>query len=689
MAGLADISIEAAARDRLAHLRATTRALTFRYLLALSLIGTLAIGGFLVLQTTIRTHEASSSVITLTARQSKLAQEVVATARHLSESPDASARGADRATLFEAAHAMEQAHRQLTDPDGPLGQPLVTSAAVRALYFDPPLHLDRKIRDFLRDAFELSGARDAELRAGHPVLRRLQSAAGVLLISLDALVDQLEGDARASVRQSRLLETALLLTTLVMLTLEALLIFRPTVRRVWREGVKLIESREKLVELAHYDPLTRLPNRTLFQLRLEMALAQARRDGSLTAVLQLDLDHFKEVNDGYGHAAGDHLLSALATRLQGLLRATDTVARIGGDEFAIILTGQRTAHQVGKMAETIVQAAREPVVWQDRVLQVGASVGITLCPSDDEQPEQLLRNADIALYQAKASGRSAFTFFVGEMKAGIERRARLERELRQALAAEQLEVRYQPQARLSDGAVVALEATVGWQHPELGSLDADSFLPVAEETGLIAPLGALLLRRALAQMALWQRAGIAPPRLALNVAAKQLTAEHFADEVGAALGAAGIDAERLELELAEGVLLGRHQGWIADRLAALRQRGIRLTFDHFGTGHGSLTQLRRIRPDRLKIDRSLVGAITADRETASILRAVNRLGRTLGHEVVADGVETRAHADILRRLGCAFGQGSWFGPPLPALALEPVLRTGYVTAPQHASAPAA
>ena len=237
MAGPADIAIEATARDRLGHLSATTRALTFRYLLALSLIAALAVGGFLVLQATIRTHEASSSIITLTARQGKLAQEVVATARHLSESPDPSARRTDRATLFGAAHAIEQAHRRLTDPNGPLGQPLVTSEAVRALYFDPPLNLDRKIRSFLQDAFELSGARDAELRAGHPGVRRLaERRRACCLMALDALVDQLEADARASVRQSRLLETALLLATLVMLSLEALLIFRPAVRRVWREA---------------------------------------------------------------------------------------------------------------------------------------------------------------------------------------------------------------------------------------------------------------------------------------------------------------------------------------------------------------------------------------------------------------------------------------------------------------------
>jgi diguanylate cyclase (GGDEF)-like protein len=685
--GLADTSTEANARGRRARLKATTRALTWRYLLALSLIAALAVGGFLILQRTIRTHEASSSIITMTARQSTLAQEVVATARHLAESSDPSARGADRATLFEAAHAIEQAHRRLTDPMSPLGQPVTTSDAVRALYFEPPLNLDRKIGRFLQEAFRLAGSRDAELRAGHPTLRRLQSVAGGLLISLDALVAQLEADARESVRRSRTLETGLLLATLLMLSLEALFIFRPIVRRVWREGIKLIESREKLVELAHYDPLTRLPNRTLFQLRLEMALAQARRDGSLTAVLQLDLDHFKDVNDTFGHAAGDHLLGAVAARLQGLLRGTDTVARIGGDEFAIILTGQRTPHQVGKLAEEIVRAARDPVIWQHSELHVGASIGITLCPSDDEDPEQLLKNADIALYQAKASGRSAFAFFAGEMKATIERRARVERELRRAFGADQFEVLYQPQVCVADGAVIALEASVGWHHPELGLLDPSAFLPVAEETGLIVPLGLLVLQRALAQMALWQRAGIAPARVALNIAAAQLRADDFVAEVGAALGEAGIAPERLELEITEGVMLGRGQETIADRLTGLRLQGVSLTLDHFGTGYASLTQLKRIKVDRLKIDRSFVGEIGSDRQSEAIVRAVVRLGRSLGHEVVADGIETWRQLDVLRRLGCAFGQGPCFGQPMPALTLEPVLRAGRVAAPRRATSP--
>jgi diguanylate cyclase (GGDEF)-like protein len=489
------------------------------------------------------------------------------------------------------------------------------------------------------------------------------------------------------VRRSRTLETGLLLSTLLMLSLEALLIFRPIVRRVWREGAKLIEQREKLVELAHYDPLTRLPNRTLFQLRLEMALAQARRDGSLTAVLQLDLDHFKDINDTFGHAAGDHLLREVAARLQSLLRDTDTVARIGGDEFAIILTSQRTPHQVGRLAEKIVQAARDPVSWQQSELQVGASVGITLCPSDDEDPEQLLKNADIALYQAKASGRSAFAFFVGEMKATIERRARVERELRRAFGADQFEVLYQPQVCVADGAVIALEASVGWHHPELGLLDPQSFLPVAEETGLIVPLGLLVLHRALAQMALWQREGIAPARVALNVAAAQLRSDDFLAEAGAALSDRIIGPERLELEITEGVMLARGQEDLAERLRSLREQGVSLTLDHFGTGYASLTQLKRIEVDRLKIDRSFVGEIGSDRQSEAIVRAVVRLGRSLGHEVIADGIETREQLDVLRRLGCAFGQGPYFSQPMPVSTLEAMLRAGRVAVPHPATSP--
>jgi diguanylate cyclase (GGDEF)-like protein len=662
------------ASARAARLRATTRALTYRYALALALIGSLAVTGFFILQHTIATHDASSSIISQTSQQSDLVLEVVSTARYLVESDDATVRATERATLFEAARAIEKAHRKLTDPVGPLGRPLRTSPPVRELYLAPPLELDRKIRTFLADAYAVSGTIDGGLDGATPALQGLLTSANPIRMSLSVLVDQLEADARQSVRTSRLVEGALLATTLLMLSLEALFIFRPIVQRVRLEGAQLIESQDKLFELANYDPLTGLPNRALFQLRLEMALAQARRDSTLTAVLQLDLDHFKDVNDTLGHAAGDHLLAQIAQRLLQRVRATDTVARLGGDEFALILADLDTASDAALIAIDILHALGQPVMWQQHEIHSCASIGITLYPTDDTEPAQLLANADIALYQAKAAGRGGFAFFIGEMKDRLERRVRIEAELRHALSADQLELFYQPQVRLRDGAVVAVEALLRWHHPERGLLLPGAFVGVAEESRLILPLGLMALRKALQQMALWQARGIVPLRIAVNVASAQLRADGFAEEVEAALIESGVDPCSLELEITENVMLGRGNEKVTEKLDRLRRRGVNVALDDFGTGYASLSDLKRTRVDRLKVDRSFVRDIGRDADDEAIVRAIINLGNALGHEVVAEGVENEQQLAFLRQEGCGLAQGFRFGRPMPARDLELLLR---------------
>jgi diguanylate cyclase (GGDEF)-like protein len=539
--------------SRLAGLRTTTRALTFRYLFALGLIAALAIGGFLTLQQAIRTHEASSSIINLSARQGTLVQQAASAARLLVQSGDRSATATYRGTLFEIAHGMERAHGQLTDPADPLGRPLVTSEAVHALYFDAPLHLDRKIRTFIEHAMRLSGIPDGAISDRDASFRQLVSdAGGALPIALGALVAQLEADARASVRWSRALQIAVLATTILTLWLQALLIFRPIVRRVECEARKLIESQDKLVELAHYDPLTGLPNRTLFQARLEVALAQARRDNTFAAVLQLDLDHFKGVNDTLGHAAGDHLLRTIARRLQSAVRETDTVARLGGDEFVVILSGLSSIEDAARVAETAIGLVSEPVLYLENALHISTSVGITVYPDDDVEPEQLLKNADIALYQAKEKGRNTYSFFIGEMKARIARRKQLETELRRALSGDEIGVFYQPQIRLDDGRITSVEALVRWRHPDLGLLLPGVFIELAEESGLIARLGEEVLRRALQQMRRWMDLGIAPERVSVNLSAGQLRRGNVARVVRQALASHRIDPKRLEFEITEG-----------------------------------------------------------------------------------------------------------------------------------------
>ncbi len=656
--------------SQLAALQATTRALTRRYVLALSLIAILAVGGFLILEATVRAHRASAQIIGVSARQGTLIEEVEHAAQGLVLSQDSSERAADRGRLFESAYAIEEAHARLTNPDNRLGEPLQSSARIRALYFAQPIDLDRRLRAYLDHAFRLSGTPDRGLGPQHPSFRYIMAASNGLLIAIEQLVDLLDKEAKANVGQIRMLEAGLLAATLLILSLEAFWIFRPIVRRIRDDGRRLIELQERLVELAHYDPLTGLANRTLFRLRLEMALSQARRDGTLVAVLQFDLDHFKDVNDTLGHDAGDQVLREIGRRLRALLRDTDTAARVGGDEFAIILTGVNAPDQVGAVASKILQAVSRPVPYQKQELHIGASIGITLYPTDAEYPGQLLANADLALYRAKSSGRNTFAYFVADMTVQMERRAKLERDLRRALGADEFEIHYQPQVRLSDGTTCTVEALLRWRHPDLGLLGPGSFLQVAEETGLILPLGLVVLHRALQQMARWQDRGIAPARLAINVASPELRADAFLDELDRALVEHGIAPDRLELEMTESSMVGRSEDRIADLVRSLRQRRISVALDDFGTGYASLTHLKRIKIDRLKIDRSFVCGIGIDPEDAAIVRAVIGLGTSLGLEVVAEGVETERQLDFLRQHGCHLAQGYYFARPAPAAEIE-------------------
>ena len=456
--------------SQLAALQATTRALARRYVLALSLIAALAIGGFLILEATVKSHRASASIISVSARQGTLIEEVEHAAQALVLRPGSSDRAANRGQLFQSARAIERAHAQLTDPAHRLGEPLRTSAGIRALYFGPPIDLDRRLRAYLDQAFRLSAAPDHELGPSDPSFRYIMAATDGLLIAVERLVDLLDKEAKANVARIRMLEAGLLAATLLILGLEAFCIFRPIVRRVRDDGRRLIESQERLVELAHYDPLTGLANRTLFRLRLEMALSQARRDGTLVAILQFDLDHFKDVNDTLGHDAGDQLLCATGRRLLELLRGTDTAARVGGDEFAIILTGVNAPDQVGGVASKIIEAVGRPVTYQNQELHIGACIGITFYPTDAQSPGQLLANADLALYRAKSSGRRRFAYFVADMTVQMGRRATVERDLRRALGSDEFEIHYQPQVRLSDGAACTVEALLRWRHPDLGLL---------------------------------------------------------------------------------------------------------------------------------------------------------------------------------------------------------------------------
>ncbi|MCG6659079.1 EAL domain-containing protein [Halomonas campisalis] len=437
---------------------------------------------------------------------------------------------------------------------------------------------------------------------------------------------------------------------------------------LWQRHVlqRWAQARARLQFLALHDPLTGLPNRTLFQDRLAQACAQARRDDRIVALLYLDLDHFKEINDSLGHPVGDALLREVGQRLQRCVRATDTVARLGGDEFAILLIGLTHPRGTARVAQAIIDAVSRPVRVQGQLLQVSTSAGITVFPQDGESGEQLLANADMALYRAKAQACGHYHFFIPAYRTALVERRAMEKELRRALRCQEFVLYYQPQIHLTQGGLDGLEALVRWQHPRRGLVPPAEFLPLAEESGLIVTIGRQVLRQACDQMRAWRDAGLHPPRVAINLATAQFKQGDLVEEIRQGLTQAGLAPRDLEVEITEGTILDRDSAEIQRILAGIRELGVEIALDDFGTGYASLTHLKRFPVNRLKIDRSFVQSLGQDADDEAIVKMVIQLGHSLGLAIVAEGIETAEQAGYLSQQGCDVGQGYLFGRPMPA-----------------------
>ncbi len=420
-------------------------------------------------------------------------------------------------------------------------------------------------------------------------------------------------------------------------------------------------AEERIRHLALHDPLTGLPNRALFGDRLTEALSHARRhEDSMVGVLCIDLDHFKEVNDTLGHSGGDALLRTAADRLRGCVRQDDTVARLGGDEFAVIQRAIDAAETAGALAKRIIETLSSPYEIDGRHVVVGGSVGIALAPTDDVEPDELLKKADRALYRAKERGRGAFRFFEPEMDAWLEARRLLEIDLRQALARGELELYYQPLVALPSGAVTGFEALLRWHHPSRGMIPPDAFVALAEDTGLIVPIGEWSLAQACADAASWPD----ELRVAVNLSAVQFKRGNPTASVLSALRTSGLRASRLELEITEGVLLQDGDATLA-KLQQLRSLGLSIAMDDFGTGYSSLSYLRSFPFDRIKIDRSFVSDLGKRRDCEAIVRVVADLGVSLGVTTTAEGVETAEQLARVSAEGYDEAQGYYLGRPIP------------------------
>jgi diguanylate cyclase (GGDEF)-like protein/PAS domain S-box-containing protein len=423
---------------------------------------------------------------------------------------------------------------------------------------------------------------------------------------------------------------------------------------------------------AYHDALTGLPNRLLLEDRLSQAISTAERSGSRIAVLFLDLDRFKLVNDSLGHRAGDDLLKRVTDRVIDCVRTTDTVARQGGDEFVLILPGFASVTDVAHIAEKIVTALGRGFDIGGQQVHVGASIGISVHPQDGADADALLRNADAAMYEAKAAGRGTFRFFDSHMNSRAVHRLQLEASLWRALAERQFEVFYQLKMGLADGAIHGMEALVRWRDPERGLIPPLEFIPVAEETGLICEIGDWVLDDACRQMRLWVDQGLMDGPVAVNVSARQLGDPEFAGRVRAILQRHGLESHWLQLEVTESVVMTEPEQAIGI-LGALADLGITIAIDDFGTGYSSFSYLKRLPIHVLKIDRSFVDDIGGSREDESIVVAIITVAKSLGLQVVAEGVETELQAGFLARQQCDFGQGYLYSRPVPAAEFAALL----------------
>ncbi|MDQ5947369.1 MAG: hypothetical protein QG619_2801 [Pseudomonadota bacterium] len=436
-----------------------------------------------------------------------------------------------------------------------------------------------------------------------------------------------------------------------------------------------IAYEQQLEYHATHDVLTGLANRNLLSDRIEQAILLARHHEKLVGVLLLDLDRFKLINDGFGHVPADNLLKAVAGRLARCVRDTDTVARLGGDEFVVVLGGVEDLDSVASISAKIMRELSLPLNVEGKEVYVTTSIGIAMFPRDGDHGEALLRNADVAMYRVKEHGRNNYRFYTPEMSHMALDRLDMEGNLRRALERDEITVFYQPIVSLKTGAIIGAEALARWKHPRIGMIHPPEFIPLAEETGLIIPLGERILRLVCTQLAAWRQAGMPPLQVALNISARQFRQDDLPGLVRRTLDEAGLEGSALEFELTESMVMHDVENAIA-MLRELKQQGVALSLDDFGTGYSSLAYLKRFPIDALKIDRSFVRDIDSEPDDAAIARAVIAMAHSLDLRVIAEGVENDTQLGLLRQYGCDDFQGFLFSRPIPAEEFALLLQSG-------------
>jgi diguanylate cyclase (GGDEF)-like protein/PAS domain S-box-containing protein len=453
---------------------------------------------------------------------------------------------------------------------------------------------------------------------------------------------------------------------------------------VFSDITSLKQTQSQLEHLAHHDSLTNLPNRLLFEDRLEHALAQAKRQNRQLAVLFLDLDRFKNINDSLGHAMGDELLKEVAKRLQNILRDDDTAARLGGDEFTVLVENIDDPSQAAVVASKIQDKFKSPFKIAGRELHITASIGISIFPDDGKDVADLTKNADAAMYQAKEQGRNNYRYYTSELTRSAFERLLLETELRSALNEDQLLLYYQPQISLKNGEMTGAEALLRWHHPRLGIIPPARFIPLAEESGLIHEIGNWVLNETCQQTRYLYKQGLFQGRMAINLSVRQIMQTDLILRFEQIIAESGCPPEILQLEVTEGIFMGqmKHSVPVLD---VFKKLGVSIAIDDFGTGYSSLSYLKQLPIDKLKIDRSFIRDMPHDSDAVAITQAIVSLGKNLGLRITAEGIETMAQQSLLQKMGCQEGQGYLYSPPVPAEVFEQMLMEGRRTFYHHFS----
>ncbi|WP_192252957.1 putative bifunctional diguanylate cyclase/phosphodiesterase [Mesorhizobium caraganae] len=642
------------------------------YWLALLIIAAMVMASFILLQQMMAAQQHNHTLLDIVSTQKALSQRIV----FLASATGSASRDKQPAlvsALKQATTEFETNYDLLLEQTGadPKSPARSDPKSIENVLFAKPFHLDYfsvgliANGERLISSFESQLSGKAAYKGGGERVNLDASVANATLSGYAALGQRIS--AFADERSEKLLDLhrTLFYATIGVIVLVALFIFRPMSKAILRKTHELIDARNSMAFIAVHDGLTGLHNRTFLTDHFETLIKGAHRRRERLAVIQLDLDRFKQINDTLGHAAGDYVLVVTAQRMRDSCRASDLCARLGGDEFVMILNGAGGTEDINMLARRILEQINEPIMFQGTTILPGASAGIAVYPIDADNAADLLVHADLALYSAKKLGGGSFSFFSEELRRELDYRKQLEHDIRVAISENAFQVYFQPQVSLTNGAISGIEALVRWKHAERGMISPAEFIPIAEKCGFMPEIGRIVFAKAIEQAAEWDRAGIAFGRLAVNVSGTELREPDFDRFLFATLEKAGLSPDKLSLEIVESVILDDEKTGIAAKLRHIRAAGVHLELDDFGTGYASLSHVNPNEIDRLKIDRRFVQNINENGDNTKIVRAITELARGLGISIVAEGAETEAELDSLMAIGCDQVQGYSIAFPMP------------------------